>query len=109
MQTVSVEFGRILRTARRAKLRADGRPVTLFDVRQAIGGSPSLWSWLENGCLPTRAASVEAYCAFVGLDFQKLMRQFPDVRRAYKDALAESAGANAAAAREATAPHGAAR
>jgi len=85
MRPVVPEFGWRLKSARRTKRREDGRPVTLLDISQKLGGVPSLWSGVENGELPCRFETLWAYADYLGVDIAACLRDFETVRNVYEN------------------------
>jgi hypothetical protein len=83
-------LGRLARTQRRQKCRPDGRPLTLTDMAQTVGGAEAMWSQFEaHGKLPHRFESLRDYLTFLGIDIAEILRQFESVRHAYAHALKE--------------------
>jgi hypothetical protein len=98
-RVISIDLGRFCKKTRRQKLHPDGRPVTLDDAADAIsgGGGRSVLSEFEtHGRIPKSFHTMQAYVAFLGLDINKILAEFEQVRAFYERDRQLIAGASTA-------------
>jgi hypothetical protein len=79
-------LGRVLtRQYRQLVNPVTGRPVRLSEISHQLGASPSHYSNMNNGQLPKRAESLEAYVILLGLNWEQIVANHESVRRAYAE------------------------